>query len=342
MTEDCAAGYDASNAFNACFSFLERIMVDLRHLRHALALAEHRNYARAAEAVHLTQSALTRSIQTLEAQLGEVLFDRGGREVTPTAMGELVLRHAQQLTLASLELERDVQLARGLELGELRIGVGPFAGAALVGPVLGQLSTLHPRLQVEVVIAPWQELPARLHAREIDLMVADLHEIEQQADYELRPFGEHLTLPLCRAEHPLLNAQAVSTLSVADLLRYPLAGPNLPLQIQQQFLQRLPPALREQVGARFKPTLLCDSSAVLRSILLSSDAIAVMPLFMLAEELRAGRLVALAHLDFGLRGHLGAAWLRARRLSRPAQLFVQLLLAHAATLQGHDGLSSRG
>ena len=58
-------------------------MIETRHLRHLLALAEHRNYARAADALHLTQPALTRSIQALEASLDAQLFDRGRGEVTP-------------------------------------------------------------------------------------------------------------------------------------------------------------------------------------------------------------------------------------------------------------------
>ena len=73
--------------------------IELRHLRHALALAEHGNFARAAEALHLSQPALTRSLQALEAQVGEQLFDRSHREVTPTTMGELLLQHARQLLL---------------------------------------------------------------------------------------------------------------------------------------------------------------------------------------------------------------------------------------------------
>ncbi|MEI8352823.1 MAG: LysR family transcriptional regulator [bacterium] len=72
----------------------ESLMFDMRRLRHALALAEHRNFARAATALHITQPALSRSIQSLEDALGVHLFDRNPRDVEPTAFGELVLRHA--------------------------------------------------------------------------------------------------------------------------------------------------------------------------------------------------------------------------------------------------------
>ena len=308
-------------------------MIDLRHLRHALALAEHRNFARAAEALHLTQPALSRSIQALESHFGETLFDRSRRDVTPTAMGELLLRHARQLNLAAAELERDLQLARGMELGELRIGAGPIAGAALVGAPVGQLCQLHPQLHVEVIIAPWLELPERLQRREIDLLVADLHEIETLEDYERLPFGEHLTLPVCRAGHPL-NRQ--TELSLPALLDYPLAGPNLPPAVSRQFLDRLPHALHQTLRQQLKLSITCDSSPTLKSILLHSDAVAVLPLFMAEEELRDGRLIALPRLNPGLHGRFGVAWLKGRRLSRPAQRYIELLQAHDALLASRE------
>ena len=79
-------------------------MFDMRRLRHALALAEHRNFARAAAALHITQPALSRSIQALEEGMGVLLFDRSPRDVEPTAFGELVLRHARGL--ASYEAQQ--------------------------------------------------------------------------------------------------------------------------------------------------------------------------------------------------------------------------------------------
>ena len=69
---------------------MECFVFDMRRLRHALALAEYRNFARAADALHITQPALSRSIQSLEDGLGVRLFDRSPRDVQPTAFGELV------------------------------------------------------------------------------------------------------------------------------------------------------------------------------------------------------------------------------------------------------------
>ena len=114
-------------------------MLELRLLHQALILARHRNFARAAEALHLTQPALSRSIASLESALGERLFDRTRQGVEPTSFGRMLLARAQPLVDDANELERDFFLMRGLEIGELRVGAGAYAAELSVGQAAGRL-----------------------------------------------------------------------------------------------------------------------------------------------------------------------------------------------------------
>ncbi len=84
-------------------------MIETRLLRNALALAEHRNFARAAQALNISQPTLTRSIQLLETRLGARLFDRKARTVLPTPLGKEVLKHARLIVASSRALEEGVQ-----------------------------------------------------------------------------------------------------------------------------------------------------------------------------------------------------------------------------------------
>lgn len=69
----------------------------------------------AAEAMHISQSALSRSIQSLEESLEVILFDRShGGEVEPTIFGQLLLKNARDLDLAARDLQREIELAKGL------------------------------------------------------------------------------------------------------------------------------------------------------------------------------------------------------------------------------------
>jgi DNA-binding transcriptional LysR family regulator len=182
--------------------------VDLRHLRHGPAVAEHGGFSRAAQALHLKQPALLRSIQTQDSALGATAFERGRAGVKLTEVGRMVLAHAKATSLASRDLLHEVAQVQSLEQGELRIGAGPYGGAALVGPVDGRLHRLHPRLRIGMVVAPCQEFPARLQSRELDLMVGELSPVEPHDEFETQPLTLALPVVVSLRWHPLLNHPA--------------------------------------------------------------------------------------------------------------------------------------
>jgi DNA-binding transcriptional LysR family regulator len=315
-------------------------MLDLRHLRHALALAETGHYARAAKACHISQPAMTRSIQALESALGVQLFDRNREGVEPTEFGRLLLRHAAGLDMASRELEREVQLARGLEVGELTVGVGPFGGAALVGPVVARLNLLYPKLHIRIVVSPWKELPEKLRSRMVDIVVAEMSDIAVLSDMEAAPLSTFRALVVCRAGHPLAHME---TATPADLFRYPLAGPQLPAAAQKHIQSLMPAAMRDGLPRLGLLAVECDSSAILKSILLSSDAVSMMNRFMIEAELGRGELVCVNRIDVGLRMRYGAGWHAGRTMSVAATEFLRILRqedAAAAALESAINVTS--
>ena len=92
-------------------------MISHRQLVHALCLFKHGNFTRAAIEANISQSAFSRSIQNLEDDLGILLFDRDTATVIPTSYGEMFLRRAAAIVADAQELEREVHLMRGLEVG---------------------------------------------------------------------------------------------------------------------------------------------------------------------------------------------------------------------------------
>ena len=304
-------------------------MFELRHLRHALGLAEHRNFARAAEALHISQSALSRSIQSLEESLEVTLFDRSHGGVEPTIFGQLLLNSARDLDLAARDLQREINLAKGLSSGELKIGVGPWGAAMLAGAVVGAMSLQYPQLRLTLVIGPWRELPARLHSREIDLAIINISDLREDPEVLVQPLLEHPAMLVCRAKHPLTQRTAAT---FQDVFAFPLAAPNLPAGAGERILSNLPPEMRAAVLKRGLMRVTCDSSSVLKSVIAHSDALTVMNAFMVLDELRSGKLVALPGINLGVGGHFGIVRLQRRSLSTAAQRFIALLVAHDAEL----------
>src|ERR1700755_2904344 len=103
--------------------------MELRHLRYFVAVAEARNFTRAAERLHIAQPPLTRQIQQLEETLGVQLFERNSRPLKLTDTGKFFYSHAVQLLAQTAELESMTRRGGNIEH---RLSIG-FVGLALYG-----------------------------------------------------------------------------------------------------------------------------------------------------------------------------------------------------------------
>ena len=145
--------------------------MEARHLRYALALAEHQHFGRAAASLGIAQPPLSTQIAALEREVGERLFDRTARGVFPTAAGEAFLAHARSALTEMTRARVDAGRAARGETGRLRIG---FIGSALLAPlpgVIGRFRRTHPevRLTMEELDSP--AASAALLAGELDVAV---------------------------------------------------------------------------------------------------------------------------------------------------------------------------
>src|SRR5271156_685501 len=132
--------------------------MDLRRLDHLVALADTRNFSRAAERVHLTQPAFSRSVQAAEAELGLQLFDRGGREVTCTVAGSFVIERARKLLFDSRCLESGVSLYRERLTGDVSFGVGPYLSVTLMPQLMIELRDRFAGVASRIEVNNWKYL----------------------------------------------------------------------------------------------------------------------------------------------------------------------------------------
>jgi len=258
-------------------------MNDLRQLRHFVALADHGHFARAAEAVHLSQPALSRSVQALESSLGCNLVDRHSRGISLTAHGELVLEHARRLLAGSQALSNAVSQLGNLGSGEVRLGAGPYPAARLVPQAMGAFAERFPRVRLQLTIDSWQQLRTRLLDNQIELFVADIREFQDDARLQIEALRPHPAVLFCHPQHPLLTR---SRLRVKDLLDYPLAGTQLPQEVAS--------ALQRLSGRETSPlSIECDNFMVLKELVSASHVLSMSPWDVIAQDVAAGRLAVL-------------------------------------------------
>ena len=106
------------------------IMAEISQLQHLLAVVEHGGFRRAAEAVHLTQPALTKSVQNLEESFGTPLLERRARPIVPTPFGEIVIAGARRIPSAAPPQPKVHDATRG-EGGAALSSVGSLQPAAV-------------------------------------------------------------------------------------------------------------------------------------------------------------------------------------------------------------------
>ena len=297
-------------------------MIDLRAIQYALAVAKYRGFRKAAEALLLTQPTLTRTIQDLEETLGTKIFDRGKRQVKPTPLGQIFLARAEQILRSAIDLKREIDLARGLEIGHLEIGSGVGPAELHLGTAVGRLSKRHPNLSINVEVNDYQALTRLLQAGQIELFVAETSEVEWSTEFLVTPLLDLKCYIFCRRGHPLLERR--HRLTLQEVLTYPLVMTRLPRRALDSMaetcgFEKHPEWLKKL------PVIKCDYVKIGKEAVAASNAVAFILLPMIERELRAGEF-ALLSVDFPeLKTHWGIVQLRNRTPSPAAEAFIDLL-----------------
>lgn len=263
--------------------------MDLKRLGHLLALADECHFARAAERVHLSQPAFSRSIQSLESEVGMRLFDRETGDVKPTPAGEFLIERARRLLFDARNLHRDLGLYRDTALGDTAFGAGPYPAATIMPLVVSQLRREHPGVRMRLEMNNWHLLFERLVAEDIEFLVADTRDIPAEAKIEVTPIGHQGAHLYVRAGHPLAGKPC----TFAQAWAFGLGSTRIPLPVRAALarLLALPP------GELLTPAVECDDLALLRMLALTTDSMVGLPDAACREEVRSGALIQLRVTD---------------------------------------------
>ncbi|TXI11597.1 MAG: transcriptional regulator CynR [Rhizobium sp.] len=157
----------------------------LRHIRYLKAVAEHGSFTRAAEALHVSQPALSQQIKELEERLGAQLLDRSGRQIHPTDLGSVYLRHVRRALEELEEGRRAVRDVEDLSTGSLRLGTTLSATAYMIGPLLHRFRARYPGIALTVRVAPQEEIEPALRDDQLDLAIGfgDIHAEDIEATH---------------------------------------------------------------------------------------------------------------------------------------------------------------
>jgi LysR family pca operon transcriptional activator len=260
--------------------------IKYRHLLCFIEVARQGSLVRAAEAMSVSQPAISKTLKELEAVLDASLFERGKQGVTLTAAGQAFLRYAGPSVQALREGVRSLRAGEH-EAGVVRLGALSTVESALLPDVVRRLHAQHAALVVSVVTGPSAYLLGQLRGGELDLVVGrmtDAPQIEGLSFEHL--YSESMTL-VVRPGHELLG-------DPGRLAEFPLVLPQSGTTIRRHadslFIQLgISPSLRR---------LETLSVSLSRHYVRLSDAVWVAPLDAVREDLATGELI---ELDLGIK-----------------------------------------
>lgn len=185
-------------------------------MRYAVAVAEERNFTRAAERCFVVQSALSHQIKALERELGVTLFARTSRRVEVTAAGAAFVTAARVSLDAAARAVADASAATGDIRGTLTIGVIPTVTQIDVPAVLARFHHAHPAVAIRLTGGSSDRFVAAIVAGEMDAAVLGLADATPPQGVASRVLARERLVAVVPADHPLAGRRRVRLRDLAD------------------------------------------------------------------------------------------------------------------------------
>lgn len=272
-------------------------MIELRHLRTLVALREVGTLARAAQRLHVTQSALSHQLKELEERLGSALFRRKARPLRFTAAGERLLTLADHVLPEVDAAQRDLRRLAAGDRGRLHIAVECHSCFEWLMPVMDEYRVQWPEVELDVTTAyTFEPLPALLRG-DLDLVVTSDPQPLQAVSYT--PLFRYQGLLVMANDHPLAAHTWIrpADLQGETLITYPVARERL--DIFRHFLD----------PAGIAPAILrhAELTPIILQLAAGRRGVAALPSWAVQDHVTRGYISARPLGEYGLWGTLHAA-----------------------------------
>jgi len=306
-------------------------LLDSRQLLAFVTVARTGRFIRAAEELHLTQSAVSHAIRSLEHEIGCKLFERGGARVRLTPAGEILRQHAERILADMAHARTELEPGRHRSPERLHIGASATACRLLLPPVLHEFRRRHPDCVLTVEPGDWQALLDQLRHRKLDYALT--LEPESSQEFQFRPLFEDELCFLVPPTHPWVSEPP------ADL--HPAARETLIVYPRGSLTFRLLVAHFHRAGLRLGPFIESGSMDLIKELAKNGTGIGVLAPWVAHQELRDNTLRALPLGATPLRRRWGLLSRRNRSPLPGEAEFISLLASIAGAFTFTTGELAR-
>lgn len=292
----------------------------LHQLRLFSEVAERRGFSRAAEALRISQPAVSKAVRELEAQVGAALLERGPGGVRLTDAGSVLAARARELFAIERAAEEEMRALRGLERGSLRIGASTTIATYHLPPLLAAFQARHPGVVLRLTSANSGAVLDLLTAREVDIAL-----VEGPVDepgLTVAPWRREPMLFVAAPTHRLARRGGMATAAelAAEIfvVREPGSGTR---EVAERVLAA--------AGIVPRRTLEVGSTEAIKQVVAAGLGVAVVAGAAAADLVALGRLAVLQTAAGAHERVLSRVAVSGRRPSPPARAFGRLLDAAA-------------
>jgi len=299
-----------------------------RRLQVFHAVAKHLSFTKAAEALFMTQPAVTFQVRQLEEYFNTRLFDRAQGRIALTAAGVVALDYAERILGLSAELDTRLKEMSGQVAGPLLIGASTTIADFLLPQILGEFKSRHPAVVPRLFVANSEAVQARVAERSLDLgfIEGDSHLPSLVTDVCCQDELE----VVCAPSHPLAKAESAAPGSLTEhayISREPGSGTR---EVIDHYLQKAGLALDS-----LQVVMEAGSPDALKGMAATGLGFAIMSRATVVKEVRLGELVRIP-LSPRLIRHLSVVYPKERFHSRLVDGFVQFATQRLAAMQSVD------
>lgn len=291
--------------------------MNLQNLRVFLKVAELEHITRAAEELHLTQPAVTKTIQSLEHELHLDLIERQGRRIVLTQAGRILRRHARQLFALERQMEEELAALRDLEGGEVNLAANKIAGVYLLPPIIARFRQQYPRVTLNMLICNSRDIIEGTMNWELDFGLIEGNPANLPPELQTRIFAYDTLILVVAPTHRWSTAELLQpeNLSSALLVREP--GSGIRETIEQQLIA---------MGVHLHPLLTLTDNEAIKQMVMHGVGAAIVSSLTVSRELASGDLVQVPIAGLDLHPQLNLIQRVDKQLSRAAQALCTYLL----------------
>ncbi len=292
-------------------------VVSVHQLRLLTAVVEKGGFTRAAEALGLSQPAISHQLKALSGSIGTPVLEVIGRRVQLTQAGELLYEHAKRI-LAEFEAAGSaLDELHGLQRGRLRVAGDTTVGIYVLPDLLGAFRQAHPSIEVHMGVENRQGLYERLVATEVDFVVSGRLWENPSIALVVRPFLANELIAIASPRHPLAGRDRVTLADLAAepfIVREPGSGTR----------ETAEEAFRA-AGLSIRPVMELASNGAIKRAVARNLGVSILSRYATALELQIGHLVELPVEGFPLRRQWHLVYARDKRLGAVGEAFLRFV-----------------